>query len=369
MRICFLILNPFDFDSRARFICQDILSSGWKLDIIATDGGELNSFGEAPIHRFPQPVKPFRQRRFIDFNIRAASLAGKLKADIYHAVDLDTLWAAVKASKACKAKIIYESRELYTEQYSLYKRPAAKAFWRNLEKRLIKKADAVVAVNESIANELVNRYSINRPKIVMNAAKIDETAQPINLRQKYNLASKYILIFQGILRSGQGLTRSLEAIAGLPDVSLVIVGDGPNRPSLEKQADELGLKERIRFVGKVSPDQLKNYTAGADAGLMLIKPQALNSYLALPQKLFQYIAAGVPPIISDLPEMRKIVRQDNLGLVIKNGSVESDINTIDGFLQNNLEAAAKTCHTEGKKYNWENEGLKMLEVYRNLIDD
>ena len=369
MRICFLILNPFDFDSRARLICQGILSSNWELDIIATVGGGLDSFCGAPIHRIPQPVKPFRQRRFIEYNIKAASIAGKLKADIYHAVDLDTLWATSKASKAQNAKLVYESRELYTEQYSLYKRPIAKAFWRNLEKRFIKKADAVVTVNESIANELVNRYGINKPEIVMNTAKIDKTAHPVNLRQRFNLTSKYVLIYQGILRSGQGITRSIKAIAGLPDVSLVIIGDGPNLPEIEKQVDKLNLRDRIRFAGKVPPDQLENYTAGADAGLMLIEPKVLNSYLALPQKLFQYITAGVPPIVSDLPEISRIVRQDNFGLVLKKGSVEGDINAIGEFLQNSLEAAAKACHIEGKKYSWENEGNKLLEIYRNLIDD
>jgi len=362
LRICFFILNPIDYDSRARFICEDILASGWELDIIIPAGGRTTSFGKANIHRLPISTKPFRQRRFIEYNFRAKAVAEKITADIYHAVDLDTLWAAVRAAENARGRIVYESRELYTEQYSVTNRPLVKTFWRMLEKKLIHKADAVITVNESIADELVKRYNIKKPEVVMNTAKPAKEVKPVNLRQKFNLDSRFVLIFQGVLRSGQGIKRSLNAIAELPDVALVFVGDGPYKPEIEKYIEKLGIQDRIRFAGFTAPEELINYTAGADAGLILIEPVAMNNYLALPQKIFQYINVGTPPIVSNLPELSRVVKRDNLGLVLNSADIKDDTKMIKDFLENNLETAAKVCHNVKNNYRWEIEGKKILNI-------
>ena len=368
MRICFLILNSFDVDSRARLICQDILDAGFDLDIIATVGGKMQSFGKAKIHRIAQPVWPIGQMRFIWYSLKAATLARNLKADVYHAVDLDTLWMACAAAKKTGGRIVYESRELYTEQLSLYKRHIPKSFWGMLENKLIKKIDAVVTVSESIADELARRYGISKPEVVMNVAGTTPKDERVDFRRAYGIDSKFLLLFQGVLRPGQGINRVLRAIVSLPNVAFVVVGDGPDKPEIEKQVRELGLESRVIFTGAVSPDKLAGYTAGADAGVMLIEPLALNSYLALPQKLFQYISAGVPPIVSNLPELRRTVDENNLGLVLGETSTEKDTKAIDEFLQNSLGQAKKACHIAGKKFRWEIEGRKLIEIYKRLIE-
>lgn len=367
MHIVFFILNVFDYDSRAQLVCHDILSSGWTLDIIATIGGKITSFGEAKIHQIPQPVWPTKKRRFIEYNLRAASIAKKLRADIYHAVDLDTLWAAVNTARAVGGGVVYESRELYTELMSLSGKPIVRGFWRALEKRLIRKVDVVVTVSEAIADEMKGRYGISRPEVVMNVAESVESIQPVDLRKRFNLQNKFILIFQGVLRPGQGITRAVEAIANLPEVALVFVGDGPVRTAIEKRVTDLGISSRVRFAGRVAPDQLARYTSGADAGLILIEPVSLNSRLALPQKLFQYIAAETPPIVSDLPLLRQIVQKDKLGVVLKDGSARSDADVINDFLNHGLDRAVFQCRMAKRKYCWEIEGKKFIDLYRNLI--
>lgn len=367
MQICLFILNSFDYDSRARLLCHDILSSGFSLNIFATEGGPQEEYEGAPIYRIAQPVKPFRQRRFIEFNIRAAALASKLNADIYHAVDLDTLWAAVTASRPGKAKVVYESRELYTELLALNNRPLAKWFWRNLEKRYIHRADAIITINRSIADQLIKRYDIEDPVIIPNVASIPEPVEPVDLQVKFSLNSRYILIYQGILRPGQGILRSLKALACLNDVGLVIAGAGPYRSEMEEWVNKLNITDRVKFAGKISPELLPAYTSGADAGFLLMEPVALNNYLALPQKLFQYITAGVPPIVSNLPELRAVVENGNLGLVLPDGSSEQDSQAIRTFLENNLITAKANCHKAKSKYSWENEGEKIIGIYKGLV--
>jgi glycosyltransferase involved in cell wall biosynthesis len=366
LRICFFILNVFDYDSRARIICHDILSQGWQLDIIATSGGKLTNFEGAPIHAIPQNTWPSAKRRFIEYNIQAAKIASSLKADIYHAVDLDTLWAAASASKKNGGKLVYESRELYTELLALQGRPIVKAIWRNLERRLIHRADTVVTINSAIADELARRYDIPKPTVVMNVAARTESVQPIDLRKRFDLDCKYILIYQGILRPGQGILRAIDLLVQTPEIGLVFIGDGPMRNEIIRKSENLSIQNRIRFAGMVDPDQLAAYTAGADAGLLLMEPLAMNNRLALPQKLFQYIAAGVPPIVSDLPCLKEIVEKNKLGLVLPERESSMDCGLLTNFLRNSLKSAADNCKTAKDKYNWEIEGGKLLEIYESL---
>ena len=368
MRICFLIINPFDYDSRARLICRDIIEAGHQLDIITTGGDGPKSYDGAVIHRLPQHTRFFRQRRFIEFNLKAADIAGKLKPEIIHAVDLDTLWAAVTAAKRSGSKVIYEARELYPELLALHKRPIVKWFWRTLEKMLMNKANCVVTINHSIASELSKRYNIKDPTVVMNVAETTSIGRPIDIRKKYNLSYKYILIYQGVLRPGQGIARALRAIKSIPVTGMLFVGDGLYRAKIEEIARQLNIEDKVRFAGMIPPDQLPAYSAGADAGLLLMESTALNNYLALPQKLFQYIMAGTPPIVSDLPELRRVVEEDDLGLVLKSDSPTEDAKSINDFLLKELAKSAQNFHKVKSKYNWELEGKKLIDIYKGLAE-
>jgi glycosyltransferase involved in cell wall biosynthesis len=367
LRICFFILNSFDYDSRARLICHDILARGWRLDIIATTGSSSTIFEGAPIYRIPQHSWPSRKYRFVEYNIKAAKIAASLKADIYHAVDLDTLWAASRAAEKTHGRLLYESRELYTELLALEGRSLVKAFWRNLEHQLIRDADSVVTINSAIAKELSRRYAIPEPPVVMNVAAKVPQVKPVDLRREFNLDCKRILIYQGILRPGQGILRAVDIISELPDTGLVYFGDGPLRPDIERKAAKLGIEDRISFAGMVPSEKLPAYTAGADAGLLLMEPVALNNRLALPQKLFQYISAGVPPIVTSLPCLKEIVEKDNLGLVLNETPSPEDSGRIAAFLNDKLGAVSANCIEAAKIYCWDIEGQKLIRIYESLV--
>ncbi len=97
---------------------------------------------------------------------------------------------------------------------------------------------------------------------------------------------------------------------------LVFLGDGPLRPALEHQAAEARISSRVRFMDPVPPDDLLAYTASADIGVTLLQDTCLNHHLALPNKLFEYLIAGIPVIASDLPEIRRIVKTFDVGLLV-----------------------------------------------------
>jgi glycosyltransferase involved in cell wall biosynthesis len=370
MKIAYFILNSFNFDSRARLEVETLKQQKHQVEIIATIGADSHTFLGCPIHRIPQWPGPTKKFRFIQYNYLASRLARKLKPDICHAVDLDTLQAAAWAAESLKAKLVYESRELYTELEALSGRPRIREIWRKLESRLIGKADRVITINDSIANELTARYGIKKPDIVRNVAAIPKSLSPIDLRAKFDIPQNHsILIYQGVLRRGQGLVTALEIFSRLPrNFSLVIVGTGQLESELKDKAKSHEMANRVKFAGQVASSDMLNYTVSADAGLLLMEDVALNNHLALPQKLFQYLSAGIPQIVSPLPEIAGFVRSNKTGLIIDPSNLDDAANSIKSLLTDSagLDALKKHCSEVAALNNWELESQILIDLYRCL---
>jgi len=369
MKIVYFILNRFDYDSRARLEVETLKSMGHDIAIVATVGGELKEYLGCPIHRIAQDTWPSRKIRFIQYNLKAASIGTRLAADIFHAVDLDTFYAARSAARKTGAKLIYESRELYTELEALAGRNTVRAFWRMLERRLIGKADKVITINGSIADELAKRYGIARPEVIRNVAPSTKSTKPVDLHSMLKIPSDHrIIIYQGILRSGQGLTYLLNLLTGLEKVTLVLIGQGPIQADLGKATRDLNIGERVRFVGMVPPDKLQDYTASGNAGVLFMEDAALNNRLALPQKLFQYLSAGIPQIVSPLPEIAGFVEREKTGIVVSLTDPQGDASKINEFLRDNVRygAARDNCARSARENNWEIESQILIRIYREL---
>jgi glycosyltransferase involved in cell wall biosynthesis len=369
LKIAYFILNSFDFDSRARLEVATLTDMGNQVEIIATVGANSKSYLGCPIHRLPQWRHPTRKFRFVQFNLLAALSGLKTKADIYHAVDLDTLQAANWASKRNKGRVVYEARELYTELEALSGRKRVRDIWERLERKLILRADKVITINNSIADELCSRYGIARPTIIRNVAPLSKKFEPIDLRKFCGIPYEWkVIIYQGVMRNGQGLFYLIDIMRQLEKVALVFVGNGPLENDLKAQAAKNGLSGKIKFIGRVNPDELHNYTAGADAGILLMEDIALNNKLALPQKLFQYLAAGIPQIVSPMPELSAFVNSEGTGIVIPLGSVSEAAVKVSTFLRddNRLKEIKASCRLSAQKHNWDKESEKLREVYRSL---
>jgi len=362
-------LNNFEYDSRARLEVETLAAAGFRVEIIATTEGSSESFHGCPIHRISQWRWPTRKLRFLQFNLLAARIGGKLNADIFHAVDLDTLQAAMWAAEKRNKPVIYEARELYTELESLAGRNAVKRFWRMLERRLIQRARKIITINGSIANELCKRYGIGKPAIIRNVALIPENKNPKDLHAVCGIPREWkILLYQGVLRRGQGLHTALDIMAHLKNTALVYLGDGPLGASLKARANQMGMNDKVRFIGRVSPDDLVNYTTSADVGLLLMEDIALNNRLALPQKLFQYLVAGVPQIVTSMPELESFVTAEGTGLVLHPERPDDMAEKIGHFLFSDdaFQRAKSNCLRSALKHNWKLESEKLVTLYREL---
>ncbi len=235
-------------------------------------------------------------------------------AAVYLASDLYTLPGLADAAEQHGGRVVFDSRELYAHLDSSAGRPWVRAVWGAVERRAIRRADVVFTVNRSIAERLARTYGIAPPTVLHNAPEARPVPASGRLRAALGLApDRPIVLYQGLLREGRGLPQLIAAMEAVPEAVLAVIGEGPMEEALRRQAAPLG--DRVRFLGFILPDDLPAYTADADLGALLIEPRTESLRLALPNKLFEYLSAGVPVLASPGPEMRRVVETFDVGLV------------------------------------------------------
>ena len=279
--------------------------------------------------------------------------------DLLHANDLDTLLAARKICWLKGKPLIYDSHELFTEVPELINRRARK-FWIWLEKRLIKGLTYCSTVSTGVAAELNSRYGINC-LVIRNLPLI----KPLY----YSSTSTKTIIYQGALNVGRGIEKLIEAMQWLTDCNLLIVGTGPHEKKLITKASQLGLQKRVNFMGRVPLDELHSITSTANLGVSLEEDMGLNYRLALPNKLFDYLQAGLPVLASDLPEMSAIVKEYNIGQTIASDCSPHELaNRISSmFDDENLKVWKENSAKAALILNWENEKEKLIDLVERAL--
>lgn len=312
--------------------------------------------------RYVVDQESFYMRLFLD-------TASAYPADVYVAHDLPMLPVASHLAGRSGARVVYDSHELYCEQeFSATERQR----WSQIESRYIHDCQAVITVNPSIAAEIEKRYGLSDVHVIYNAERTS-TAPP---RSRYfhdvfalEPGTK-VLLLQGGLSAGRNLEHLVEAMAqvGNQDVVLVLLGDGALRDTLSARARSAGSGARVRFHPAVAQHELLALTAAADAGVIPYQATCLNNYYCTPNKLFEFIAAGTPVLSSDLPEITRIVRGHDIGLVGRMDSPAHIAALIDEFFaptgrqvewtRNVASARTRIC--------WEEEEKKLVSIYEAL---
>jgi glycosyltransferase involved in cell wall biosynthesis len=174
-----------------------------------------------------------------------------------------------------------------------------------------------------------------------------------------------IILYQGALNMGRGLELMIDSMKYLENYLFIIIGDGDLRDDLKKKVLKTGLRDKIIFLGKILPEKLSGFTMNADLGISLEEDLGLSYRYALPNKIFDYMQAGVPVLASDLPLYNQLFSEFPIGEILKKRNPESVARTVDHILTNR-----KTYQPALKKaslvYNWDHEKLKLIEFIKNL---
>lgn len=311
----------------------------------------------AAIRRTKDLLRPWhRTSRFFAFWRETAERTAQLAPDLVVSSDLPGLVGAGRAARRLGLPHLHDCHELYLDSTSF--RPLERRLLAPLERRYLRRADSVVAVNHSIAGEYGRRYG-REPAVVRNCAP--RLADDLNVRDLRALVglppTSQIVLYQGGFSAGRGLDVCVAAVADLTaDVHLVLLGYGPLRDHLVDLARRHGVAERVHVVDAVPPEELASYTISATVGLMPYQPVSRNNLLALPNKVFEYTAVGVPIVVSDLPELRRIALEEGCGRVydpFDASSLASALREVLDLAQHHLWRDA--ARTYGRANVWENE--------------
>lgn len=316
--------------------------------------------------------RPFPKARYLEHLLKLTGALLRLDGDVYHAHDLDTLLASYIASRSKRARLVYDAHELMVEETAVQGRPITRAMWWILENLLIRRADRVLTVNRSIANELVKRYGIDSPEVVMNCPEYRRARRTRKLREILGIeSSQSIILYQGGLLSGSGLEVLIESMHWLEQVILVFLGNGPARPGLRQLATSRGLQDRVKFLDPVPFDLLPHYTASADLGLAVVRNTGLSYFLSLPNKIFDYIMAGVPVIASDFPERGRAVLESGTGVAVDPSNPRAIAEAVESLLRDRrlYRRMVANCRKTAKMCNWGMESSKLLALYESLFRD
>ena len=308
--------------------------------------------------------------------ITVAKICDEEKPDICHAHDLVTLEEMYNISKQHQSKFVYDSHEFYTEIRTLTS--SQKEHATQLEANLIKKTDLVITINDSIAEAISRKYDIPKPLTIMNCARNIENNMNQNryyLHNKLHLdKSVGIILYQGNLTPGRGLDVFVESARYLnkDNIKLVLLGnEGTSgyRKELLDIVKKYSLKDKVVFLNGVHQDKLLYCTISARIGVIPYPPVDLNTYYCTPNKLFEYIVAHVPVLSNDLPELRKIVSENNIGIATDLSTPEKMAQAISEMHENEeqYDQFKKNLVSVSKRLNWENESRKLIEGYDLLF--
>ncbi|ANW94789.1 hypothetical protein AXE80_00105 [Wenyingzhuangia fucanilytica] len=360
------VTNDLVIDQRVHKVCTTLKEMGFNIHLI---GRKLKN--SLPIHRDYKTTRIkllFNKGPlfYAEYNFRLFWLLLFTKKDVFLSNDLDTLLSNFLASKICNKPIVYDSHELYTEVPELIHRPTVQKIWLGIESFIFPKLKDVFVVSNSIANYYAKKYNI-KVNVLKNVPclGVENIEKPPNDILRF-VKGKQAVIYQGAVNIGRGINLMIDAVLLLENTVLCIVGDGDISDEIINRVEREGLKDKIFFYGKVPSEILKKITPVFNLGFSLEEDLGLNYRYALPNKIFDYVNAEIPCLVSNLPEMKWVVEEYKIGEVINDRSADKIAIIIKEIL-NKKESYLLSIKKAKIDLNWEKESEVIKQVYSKFL--
>lgn len=369
-RVIVSVINDLVTDQRVKKSCQTLTDLGFDVFLV----------GRKLPNSLPMDERPYKAHRmrllfttgplfYACFNLRLFFILLSRRTDVLLSNDLDTLLPNFLISRIKNTPLIYDSHEYFTEVPELVNRKGVQKIWKSIEKWIFPKIKTVITVNDSIADLYEKDYGI-RPVVVRNVSPKSEK-QKLKSREKLGLPeNKSILILQGSgINIQRGAEEMVEAMQYIDNAILLIVGSGDVIDILKKMVISLQLTEKVIFKPKQAYHDLFNLTSVADIGLTLDKDTNINYRYSLPNKIFDYIQAGIPIIASPLIEIQKIITQYDIGDFIPDHRAKNMASKINEVLANQELIAKwkKNVNFAASQLNWDNEEVALKKVFAQYV--
>jgi glycosyltransferase involved in cell wall biosynthesis len=375
MRIAMLLHKSVVHDSRVRREASALAEAGHEVTVAHLPPPGVGPapvglpFGLAPAtlrrgrERVPRPVRLGTEAA------RLARRAAAARPEVIHAHDAAMLLPGLLAARRCGARLVYDSHELATGVP--YRGGAWPAVVATAERIGAPRADATITVSDGIAARLSERYRLrSEPVVIRNLPDLPPpgAAPAPDLRRELGVGDAPLIVHQGAATPGRGCETLLDAIALLPEAHLLFLGaEGPHVEGLMGSAAVRGLAARTHLLGPVPPETLLSHTAQADIGVSLLEDSCENHRLALPNKLFEYLAAGLPVVVSDLPEAATLVRTRRVGWSADAADPQSVAAALrEALARQDDEGLRARIGKAVAELSWEWEKGRLIAVYERL---
>lgn len=379
MKICDVVKNSVWFDPRVK---KQIVSYKDTADCeVVAVGIEDTRYNAEEVEKVPCEVKIVRvdkkyfsaKRTFftklereLRVNREMTRMIVESKPDVIHANDLNALVPAYKAAKKLRCKLVYDSHEVFVENLGIVNHKLIKMIWAFQERRLIKKIDLMVCVSNAAAEYFAEKYRIKKPMVVTNCI----SAARLITGEVEKAAPRQILN-HGQFYAGRGYDTMIEASAYLKekkDLQFVLRGYGVMEAQLRARAAEMNA-ENVYFAPPVKVEELIPEASRAWVGLAITEAISLNFKLSVSNKIFEYAAAGLPVIMSDIPEHRFLNEKYNFGIILEKDTPEElakAINKLDEDKQL-YETYARNARKMSVEVNWDEQIGTLIETMRGMI--
>ncbi|MES2679384.1 MAG: glycosyltransferase [Bacteroidota bacterium] len=358
------VINDLVTDNRVNRTCQTLVERGYEVILI----------GRLLPGSLPVPAWSFRTIRmqmlfksgpafYFFFMLRLFFKLLFKRADLLYSNDLDTLLPNYLVSKLKNIPLIYDSHELFCEVPELQKTPAKRKLWLKLESAIVPRLKHCITVNESIAAIFSRQYKVHF-YVVRNITDAPKSFVPKTKAQLGLPAGKKIVLLQGAgINIDRGAEELLEAMKYVEGAILLIIGSGDCWSLLKEKKEEEALKGKVIMIEKLSKSDLMHYTYNADLGVSIDKNTNPNYYNSLPNKIFDYLHAGVPVLASRLPEIEKVITGFNVGDYISGYEPKHIAEKITELLGSPRLSGYKSNTASARaELNWDSEKNKLVEV-------
>ncbi len=306
---------------------------------------------------------------YAEYNMRLFLFLLFHRANCLLSNDLDTLLPNFWISRLKRIKLIYDSHEYFTEVPELVNRPKVQKVWKRIEEYVVPKLPEMITVCKSIADMFHEKYGID-VHVIRNIPMRKMLPSPATREEVGLDPEKHILLLQGSgINIHRGSEELVEAMRYLDDCQLVIIGGGDVLPILKEKVAQNHWDEKVKFFPRMPYQKMMAITQLAELGFTLDKDTNLNYRFSLPNKLFDYIQAGVPVVASHLVEIERIVRNYNIGTFVENHDPQSIAETIENALndKDSLALWKRNLTIAARELCWENEEKVLLDIYEKYV--
>lgn len=360
VRIVCTVTNDLNFDQRMIRICTSLTKAGYDVTLVGFKRKKSIPIIPRSFHQVRIPILAEKGKLlYIDYWIKLFFYLLFKKADIYCAIDLDTILPVYFASKLKRKKRVYDAHELFTELQEVVSRPSIYKMWMGIEKFAVPRFPVGYTVGGYIAEEFKRRYNVAYG-LVRNMTVLRPLEIPVHKNR--------FIYYQGAVNVGRCFEFLIPAMKHV-DAPLVVCGEGNFFEEAKALALAHGVADKISFKGYIPPEQLLQYTREAYIGLTLFEAKGPSNHWSLANRFFDYMHNGVPQLCMKYPEYIRINADYEVAALIEQPTAESIATALNNLLIDDAyyNRLQKNCLQAREHYCWQAEEKTLLKTYENLV--